>query len=106
LIGGRVENTELAKQALIRESEEETGIQLLPENLELAHVLHKKTLRAIRITLYFKAKVWSGDAVSKELNKFKSVEWFYLDNLPRNLSPTAKFVLEQYRSGKYYSELS
>lgn len=105
LVGGNIEATEYALEALIRESEEEAGIKLQPEDLQLVHVLHKRTKnKGHRITLYFKATKWNGDIKTGEPNKFKDVVWFSLDNLPANLSETVRHVLQEYRDGVMYSE--
>ena len=105
LVGGTIEKTEFAKEALIRESEEEAGLILKAGDLQLAHVLHKRPrTKKQRITLYFKASNWTGKLKTGEPNKFRGVAWFQLDNLPGNLSTTVRHVLEQYRSGQLYSE--
>ena len=105
LVGGTIENTEYAIEALIRESQEESGIILKEKNLQLVHVLHKRTKNnAHRITLYFKATQWEGKLKTGEPNKFKGVSWFALNTLPGNLSETVRHVLKEYRAGRMYSE--
>lgn len=105
LVGGTIETTEFARQALIREANEEAGLVIKKEDLQLAHVLHKRPrTKSQRITLYFKATKWSGKIKTGEPNKFKGVAWFSLDNLPANLSETVRHVLKQYRHGTLYSE--
>ncbi len=106
LVGGTIENTEYAMQALIRESKEEAGIILKEKNLQLVHVLHKRTKNSEhRITLYFKASIWEGKLKTGEPDKFKSVSWRSLEDLPDNLSETVSHVLKEYRAGRLYSEL-
>jgi len=85
MVGGFVEKKEFAKAGLIRESLEETGIDLRQKNLELIHCLHKKRAKGSRILLYFKASKWKGEAISREPHTFKKVAGFPLDNLPKNL---------------------
>lgn len=105
LVGGTIENTEYALDSLIRESEEEAGLQLKAEDLQLVHVLHKRTnSNGHRITLYFKATRWAGKITTAEPHKFKDVEWFSLEKLPSNLSDTVRHVLKEYRDGRLYSE--
>ncbi len=105
LVGGTIENTEYALQALIREAQEEAGILLKEKDLQLVHVLHKRTKgNGHRITLYFKATQYGGKLTTGEPNKFKGVSWFLLDNLPANLSETVRHVLKEYREGRMYSE--
>ena len=105
LVGGTIEKTEFAQEALIREAFEEAGVVIKHADLQLAHVLHKRPRnKSQRITLYFKATTWTGKIKTGEPYKFKGVAWFPLDHLPNNLSETVKHVLEQYRAGHLYSE--
>ncbi len=105
LVGGTIESTEFAQQALIREANEEAGLVIKREDLQLAHVLHKRPkTKSQRITLYFKATKWSGKIKTGEPNKFKGVAWFSLEALPTNLTETVRHVLREYREGHLYSE--
>ena len=104
LVGGTVEVSESAREALIREANEEAGLVLKKEHLELVHVLQKNNKKGPRVTLYFKAKKWSGRLKTGEPEKFLGVAWASLDRLPTNLTDTVKHVLKKYREGKMYSE--
>lgn len=104
LVGGTIEKTEFAKETLIRESKEEAGIVLREEDLQLVHVLQKKSAHQQRITLYFKATHWDGKLEAREHKKFEDVVWFPLDALPKKLTGTIRHVLHEYRSGRLYSE--
>ncbi len=104
LVGGTVEDDEYAKTSLIRESKEEADIVLEPNKLKLVHTLHKKKGENTRVVLYFKSKNWEGEPYALERKKFKKVEWFPLDKLPVNMSPTVKHVFKKYKEGKVYSE--
>ncbi|MBR9921867.1 MAG: NUDIX domain-containing protein [Bacteroidetes bacterium] len=104
LVGGTIESEEFAIESLIRESLEEAGINLKRKDLELAHVLHKKTKNGERVTLYFKAKKWEGKPRALEPDKFKEAVWYHLNDLPENLTGTVRHVLKMYRAGILYSE--
>jgi 8-oxo-dGTP diphosphatase len=104
LVGGNVDAREFARQALARESFEEAGIILKEEDLKLVHLLHKVIGNEHRVVFYFKAYRWEGELRAKEKNKFKATEWFYLEELPKNLTETVRHVLAQYRQGNLYSE--
>lgn len=105
LVGGTIEKNEFAKACLIRESKEEAGIILSKHNLELVHVLHKRSKSEHRIVLYFKAMVFSGAPRSLEPDKFKSATWFSMNELPLKLTNTVRQVLKAYRTDEFYSEL-
>lgn len=104
LVGGTVESGEFARAALMRESKEEAGIILQENDLTLVHVMHKRTKNQQRIGLYFKASKWAGELRALEKEKFKKTCWFNLDELPKNLTETARTVLRSYRKGSSYSE--
>ena len=104
LVGGTIEAEERATATLIRESHEEAGITLREKDLILVHVLHKRSNKAHRIVLYFKAYRWEGRLKARETDKFKSAEWFDLDTLPKNLTGTVRHVLKAYREGLLFTE--
>lgn len=105
LVGGTIEDHEFAKSSLIRESKEEADITLKPENLKMVHILHKKKGSKTRVVIYFKSKNWKGEPHALERKKFKKVEWFPLNKLPENMSPTVSHVFKRYKQGDFYSEL-
>jgi len=105
LVGGTIERKEYAARTLIRESWEEAGIRLEKNDLELVHVLHKRSSKEHRIVLYFRAYHYKGSPESKELNKFENVEWWPLKELPANLTNTVRHVLKAYNAGLLYSDM-
>ena len=105
LVGGTIEKGETAKATLIRESFEEAGLILKEKDLKLVHVLQKLKKNEQRIGLYFKAYRWEGKLKAKETHKFKKAEWFDLDKLPPNITPTVRQVIEHYRHGIAFSSL-
>ncbi|MEM6769156.1 MAG: NUDIX hydrolase [Bacteroidota bacterium] len=105
LVGGTIEHKEFAVETLIRESWEEAGILLSRDDLELVHVLHKRSKKEHRIVLYFRAYYYHGEPESREKEKFENVEWWPLKALPKNLTETVKHVLTAYNTGLLYSEM-
>ncbi|MEM1359478.1 MAG: NUDIX hydrolase [Bacteroidota bacterium] len=106
LVGGTIEAKEYAKKTLIRESWEEAGILLSEDDLELVHVLHKRSKKEHRIVLYFRAYHYGGNPKSREKKKFENVEWWSLEQLPYNLTATVRQVLKAYSAGLLYSEMN
>lgn len=104
LVGGTVEKGEFAKDALIRESQEEAGVILQRKQLKLVYTLHKKRPKDTRVILYFRAKKWKGTVEARETDKFKKVSWFSKNDLPRNTSATVRHVLKNLNDGRPYSE--
>lgn len=101
LPSGHLEENETLMEGLIREVREETGVELVPENVEFVHVMHRKS---IYIDLFFVAKDWSGEPKITEEDKCDDMNWFPLDSLPENIIPSVKFVIENYQKGIQFSE--
>jgi 8-oxo-dGTP diphosphatase len=106
LVGGKVEKNELSRLAALRETKEEVGITLEPQDCNLAHVMHFTTTTADIIALFFIAQSWIGEPVNKEPHKHDDMAWFPLNNLPENLLPRHRLALESIDKGLLYSELS
>ena len=106
LIGGNVEETEFAREALAREASEEAAIHVEPEDMTLVHVLHRHKLAKDQtlLVLYFKAARFMGEPASLETHKFKDVAWFPPDTLPEEVSSPTRHALECIRRGEIYSE--
>ncbi len=104
LVGGKVEDDETPVEALIRETREEAGITVYRRDMELVHTLHKRKEKERRLTLYFRASRYKGELRARERSKFKAASWHNLHQIPTNLSPTVKFVLNQLATGAKYSE--
>ncbi|MCC6463255.1 MAG: NUDIX domain-containing protein [Saprospiraceae bacterium] len=106
LIGGNVEENEFAREALAREALEEAGIHVLPNELNLVHVLHRHKLKKDEtlLVLYFKAQRFHGEPESLEPKKFKDVKWLPVNNLPQDVSKATHHVLQGIQRGEIYSE--
>lgn len=106
LIGGNVEENEFAREALAREAQEEAGIHVAPNDLQLVHVLHRHKLKKDEtlLVLYFKAQRFRGEPESLEPKKFKDVKWLPVQNLPEEVSKATRHVIQGIRQGEIYSE--
>ena len=94
--GGGLEEDESLSHATAREAKEELGIEVDPAHLCLMHVLHlnKKTMG-----FYFKATQWKGQPVNNEPEQCSEIGWFAIDQLPDEMSPFARRVIESSISG-------
>ncbi|MBT3297576.1 NUDIX domain-containing protein [archaeon] len=106
LIAGHVDEGETFTQAIIRETKEEAGIELQTENLELVHMMHRKSHvnNEERIDAFFITRSWEGKITNMEPHKCDDLSWFDLDNLPKNIILYIKEVLVHIKNNKYYSE--
>ncbi|WP_406511092.1 NUDIX domain-containing protein [Streptomyces sp. NBC_00161] len=108
-LAGHLE-TEGAKAGLIREAEEEAGLIIAPEDLELAHTVHmldegENTDGQPRLGLVFRARTWSGTPEVREPDK--CVEWIWADpaRLPEPMVTYTQVAIEAIGRGETYTEL-
>lgn len=103
LVSGHVEDNEPATLAILREAQEEAGIELTSACLRVVHVMHRKTNR-INIDIFFECSHWQGDMTNKEPEKCASLDFFSIDNLPSNTIDYIKDALQAISANKIYSE--
>ncbi len=104
LVGGRVESSEFAKDALVREALEEVGIALRKKDIHLVHVLHRRMPRSSEIMFIFRARHWVGEPQSQEPQKFSGVVWLPCGELPPRMPEALHYALQRVEKGKEYSE--
>lgn len=105
LMGGKIEEDESPRAALIREAYEEIGITITEKNLDFAHCLSFKNESNEKVlALVFKISAWQDEPVNKEPDKCASLTWFSYDNLPENVIPRHRLIIEEVRKSQMYSE--
>lgn len=106
LIAGHVEPGENFTDCIIRETEEEAGIVISPEDITVCHIMQRKshTESPDRIDVFFLANRWTGDPCNNEPSKCEQIAWFPIDSLPENTIPYVTFAVKQSLSGILYSE--
>ena len=106
LASGKVENGESFTQAAIREAKEEVGVTITPNQLTPVMTCHRRELgeEMTWVDLLFVATDWQGEVVNAEPDIHAKVEWFDLDNLPENVIPSLRYMLEQHRAGNTFCE--
>ena len=103
-VAGHVEIGEPFSETIIREAFEESGIKIEAKNLRVVHVLHRKSIDSERVDVFFTTDKWEGEIENKEPNKCSELKWFDINNLPKNLVPYIKFVIEKIKQNVLYSE--
>lgn len=104
LVSGHVEDGESAIAAMIREAKEEAGLLIAPTELNLIHVLHRKTNR-FNVDMFFECTSWRGDLVNMEPKKCGALDFFPINQLPENLIPYIQKMFEDtYIHKQVYSE--
>ena len=104
LVSGHFDGRETARQCIIREAKEESGVMINPEELQVVYVMHR--LEPIReyFDVYLKVEKWSGEIKNMEPEKCSELRWFSFDNLPDNTIPEIRLALEHIRKGIHYGE--
>lgn len=105
LISGHIDGNETIMQAMSRETFEEVGINISPEDLKVVHVMHRKSTTEY-VDFFLIPSKWKGVPKVKELDKCDDIQWFDMNSLPSNILPNVKFALSQISLGKTFSEYS
>ncbi|AGJ58878.1 NUDIX domain-containing protein [[Kitasatospora] papulosa] len=97
---------ENAIACLIREAQEEAGLQIERQDVELVHVVHHigKPRNPPRMGLFFRARTWRGEPKLREPDK--CLQWKFWDPaaLPDDLVPYTRLAIAKILSGELYSE--
>ena len=100
LPGGHVEENEDLMNAMVREANEELGINLKVEDLKIEHILHN--YKGNRLNFIITTKKNEGDLQIGELDKCERLEWFDIENLPKNIYKKAENVIKEINNGIFY----
>ena len=103
VVAGHMEDGETAREAICREAREEAGIELAPDDLAFAHVVHRAD-RGQRVGFFFSARRWRGEPRNMEPHKADDFRWFPLDALPDDMVPYVRRAIGLWRAGRSYSE--
>jgi 8-oxo-dGTP diphosphatase len=99
---GHVEADESVVQAACRESVEELGVTIDPDDLVPLAGMHRtgRTGRSVdeRVDFFFECRRWQGEPRLLEA-KAADLAWFALDALPRPMVPHEQAFLAQLRDG-------
>ena len=103
LIAGHVDGDETARQAMVREAQEEAGITIVPDDLRLVHVAHRRA-EDERLAIFFTTDRWQGEPSNCEPHKCDDMGWFGLDAMPANMVGYVRDIIGQVQRGENYSE--
>jgi len=105
LPAGHVDAGESFTKTVVRESKEEAGVIVKPEDLKVAHIMHRNAgVGNERVDVFFTAEKWAGDIEIKEPEKCDDLSWFDLSSLPENMIPYVKQAIDCIKNKTFYSE--
>jgi 8-oxo-dGTP diphosphatase len=96
MVGGKLDFGLKLKDCVIKEAKEETGIDILSNNLELISVTEEILPDVHFVTIGFLCKNFEGTPSVMEPDEITCWKWFDLDNLPKNIFAPSKKLLENY----------
>lgn len=109
LIAGHLDGAETFREAMAREAQEEIGVKIDPSNLKVVHVMHRfepdnpPEIKE-RIDVFTTTATWEGEPKNMEPKKCDDLKWFDRGELPDNMIPYIKFVLQKIEDNVFYSE--
>lgn len=105
LVAGHVDKGENFRQAMVREAEEEIGIELDIEDLDTTTVMHRRSGDAVYVDIFFVAEDWKGQPSNEEPEKCGDLKWFNRNDLPENTIDYVEKVVEEMEEGMEYQEV-
>ena len=102
LPGGHLEPGEDLYEAMIREANEEIGITIERENMQIVHIYHHFSKDVLKFV--FKVTNYSGELKNLEPEKCKEIRWVDINNLPENTIKGIKNELIYIYNDVYYSK--
>ena len=103
LPAGHIEDGESITYGTKREIQEEVGVVVQVEDLQLVHVMHRKS-DDIRMDFFFLVGAWKGEPKNMEPEKCSRLQWFPINALPENTIPYIREAVLNHTKSILYSE--
>lgn len=105
---GKLDDRESPIDCIARESMEEIGLPLLPEQVEMAHVMHHASADGLWVNFFLTRTLTQADPRPRicEPDKSDELRWCDPESLPPNTVPYVRAALASVIKGERYSELS
>lgn len=107
LPAGHVEEGESYRHAAVRETREEVGVDINPDDLRFLYTLQRQEQGngGVRVDVFFEATKWTGTPSNTEAHKHSELAWFSIDNLPMDkIMDYQADALAAITHGEYYGE--
>jgi 8-oxo-dGTP pyrophosphatase MutT (NUDIX family) len=104
VVAGHVEEGEGVVDALIRETKEEADIDIIGDDLEVAHVMYYCDDHPY-VNFFAICEKYSGEIRNTEPHKCGGLKFFKIGELPPNTFEAVQIALENIKTGKFFSEV-
>jgi len=96
IVGGKLDFLETLEECAVREAREEVGLEVAIRSLLCVtdHCLPRENQHWVSPA--YLAQILAGEAANCEPEKTAAVRWFRLDELPANLTMTARNAIRAY----------
>jgi len=98
VIAGHLDGKENVYKAIIREANEEAGIEIKTEDLRIVQVMHRYKPNDERIDYFFECKKWKNEIFNNEPQKCSELKWNLINDLPDNTIGYIKYALLNYQN--------
>ena len=103
LPAGHMDGGETAQMAMIREAKEEINIDILPEDLSVVHIMHRKSTDSEYFDIFLEVTKYTGELSNNETNKCDRINFYSIESLPENTLSYIKEVFGLISKGQYFS---
>jgi 8-oxo-dGTP diphosphatase len=102
VVAGHLDGDETVVAAAVREAEEEAGIIIAPEDVEVVGVMHRRIGPDERIDFFVSVARWTGTITNREPDRCDDLRWSSPDALPENTIPYIRQALENFEQGVWF----
>ncbi len=102
LPAGHIDGDETIQTAMSREAKEEINLDILPNDLSISHMMHRKANYEY-FDFFLEARKFTGELKNNEEEKCDDLSWFPITSLPENTLPYIKEALIKISKGEGFS---
>lgn len=101
LPGGHLDPNEDIFNAMIREANEEIGIDINRKNMQICHIYHHFEKDMLKFV--FKVSSYNGEITNNEPDKCAELKWFSIEDLPSNIIEKIRLEIIDVYNNKFYN---